>query len=63
MEKQQLTPVGGLALEMALHDEQERRPLGGELEAPWRQAEEIAGIAHRLPDLSAPELPRVPVAY
>jgi hypothetical protein len=28
-----------------------------------RQAEEIAGIADRLPDLPAPEPPRVPVAY
>ncbi|HEX2078022.1 MAG TPA: hypothetical protein VHG08_09940 [Longimicrobium sp.] len=62
MEKQQLTPVGALALEMALHDEQERRALEGELaalEAAWRQAEEIAEIADRLPDVPAPEPPRL----
>ena len=37
-----------LALEMALHEEQEMRALAGELielELQWRQAEEIAGIA------------------
>jgi hypothetical protein len=42
-----------LALEMALHEESERRALEGdlaELEAAWRHAEEIAGIADRLPD-------------
>lgn len=53
MENRQLTPVGALALEMALHDEQERRALQGELamlEAAWRQAEEIAAIADALPD-------------
>jgi hypothetical protein len=40
-----------LALEMALHEEQERRALEGELsllEAAWREAEEIAAIADRL---------------
>ncbi len=40
-----------LALEMALHEEQERRALAGELvalEAAWREAEEIAGIADNL---------------
>ncbi|AHG90645.1 hypothetical protein J421_3108 [Gemmatirosa kalamazoonensis] len=40
-----------LALEMALHEEQERRALEGELaelEQAWRQAEEIAGIADNL---------------
>lgn len=40
-----------LALEMALHEEQERRALQGELknlEASWRAAEEIAGIADSL---------------
>jgi hypothetical protein len=40
-----------LALEMALHEEQERRALAGELaalEAAWREAEEIAAIADRL---------------
>jgi hypothetical protein len=49
------TPL--LALEMALHEEQERRALEGELavlEAAWRDAEEIAAIADRL---AAPELP------
>ena len=62
MEKQQLTPVGALALEMALHDEQERRALHGELaalEAAWQQAEEIADIADKLPDVPAPEPPRL----
>ncbi len=40
-----------LALEMAIHEEQERRALAGELlelEAAWRVAEEIAGIADNL---------------
>jgi hypothetical protein len=40
-----------LAIEMALHEEQERRALAGELlelEAAWRQAEEIANIADNL---------------
>jgi len=40
-----------LALEMALHEEQERRALAGELvdlELAWRQAEEIAAIADGL---------------
>ena len=40
-----------LALEMALHEEQERRVLEGELsllEAAWRDAEEIAAIADTL---------------
>jgi len=44
-----------LALEMALHEETERRALEGELaalEEMWRQAEEIAAIADRLPDAS-----------
>jgi hypothetical protein len=42
-----------LALEMALHEEQERRAMEGELvllEAAWRQAEEVAAIADALPD-------------
>jgi hypothetical protein len=42
-----------LALEMALHEETERRALQGELaalEAAWRDAEEIAAIADALPD-------------
>ncbi len=40
-----------LALEMALHEEQERRALEGELwrlERAWREAEEIAGISDDL---------------
>ena len=40
-----------LALEMALHEEQERRALAGELltlEAAWREAEEVAAIADGL---------------
>ena len=40
-----------LAVEMALHEEQERRALHGELkalEARWREAEEIAGISDSL---------------
>jgi hypothetical protein len=56
------TLVDGLALEMALHEETERRALHGELamlETMWRQAEEIADIADRLPDLPAPEPPRM----
>jgi hypothetical protein len=60
MEKRQLTPVAALALEMALHDEQERRALEGELaglEAAWRQAEEIAAIADALPDHLPPSQP------
>ena len=46
-----LGPDRALALEMALHEEQERRALEGELallESAWREAEEIAGIADRL---------------
>ena len=42
-----------LALEMALHEETERRAMEGELavlEAAWREAEEIAEIADALPD-------------
>jgi hypothetical protein len=40
-----------LALEMALHEEAERRAIEGELELleeAWREAEEIAGIADSL---------------
>lgn len=40
-----------LALEMALHEEQERRALEGELwllEKAWEEAEEIADISDRL---------------
>lgn len=42
-----------LALEIALHEDAERRALAGELaglEAAWREAEEIAAIADTLPD-------------
>lgn len=42
-----------LALEIAIHEEAERRALEGELaalEAAWREAEEIAAIADTLPD-------------
>lgn len=45
--------VDALALEMALHEEAEKEALRGELaslEAAWREAEEIAGIADALPD-------------
>jgi hypothetical protein len=44
--------VGTLALEMALHEEEERRVLQGEIflwEAAWREAEAIASIADALP--------------
>jgi len=46
---------GPLALcaEMAVHEEQERRAMDGELaalEGMWREAEQIAAIADRLPD-------------
>lgn len=47
----QLTPTRRLALEMALHEEQERLALEGELaalEEAWRDAEEIAAIADTL---------------
>jgi len=40
-----------LALEMALHEESERRAMQGELEElerAWREAEEIAGISDNL---------------
>ncbi|HEX8361084.1 MAG TPA: hypothetical protein VF613_13310 [Longimicrobium sp.] len=43
--------VDRLALEMSLHEEQERRAMEGELrtlEAAWREAEEIAAIADGL---------------
>jgi hypothetical protein len=50
-----LTTVDRLGLEMALHEESERRAMAGELtllEAAWRDAEEIAAIAD---DLLVPE--------
>ncbi|MET0399092.1 MAG: hypothetical protein ABW277_20025 [Longimicrobiaceae bacterium] len=53
MEDRQLAPTPALALEMALHEETERRALQGELavlEAAWRDAEEVAAIADALPD-------------
>jgi hypothetical protein len=43
-----LTPVDRLGLEMALHEDAERRAMAGELallESAWRDAEEIAAIA------------------
>ena len=46
-----LRPVERLALEMALHEEAERRALAGELallEVAWREAEEIAAISDDL---------------
>ncbi|HEX6040055.1 hypothetical protein, partial [Longimicrobium sp.] len=46
-------PIASLALEIALHEETERRAMEGELaalEEMWRQAEAIASIADRLPD-------------
>jgi hypothetical protein len=46
-----LPPSELVALEMAVHEEQERRALDGELaelEAAWREAEEIAAIADTL---------------
>ena len=46
-----LVPSAALAVEMALHEESERRAMEGELtllEAAWREAEEIAEIADGL---------------
>ena len=46
-----LTDVERLALEMAVHEESERRVLEGELAhlaEAWQGAEEIAAIADRL---------------
>jgi hypothetical protein len=48
---QELPNAARLALEMAAHEESERRAMQGELallEAAWRQAEEIAKIADNL---------------
>ena len=56
-----MAPETALALEMALHEETERRAMEGELaalEEMWRQAEEIAAIADRLPDDPALIAPR-----
>lgn len=55
-----LERVDALALEMALHEEAEKEALRGELaalEAAWREAEEIAGIADVLPDDPLDRLP------
>ena len=46
-----LDPAERLALEMAMHEETERRALEGELAlltAAWKEAEEIAAIADEL---------------
>ncbi len=46
-----LAPRDSLALEMALHEESERRAMDGELaalETAWREAEEIANIADNM---------------
>jgi hypothetical protein len=54
--------IAALALEMALHEETERRALEGELaalEEMWRQAEQIAAIADRLPDVPPADPPRL----
>ncbi len=48
---QSLASATRITLEMALHEEQERRAIRGELrvlEAAWREAEEIAGIADNM---------------
>lgn len=48
---QSLAGATRITLEMALHEEQERRAIHGELhllEAAWREAEEIAGIADNM---------------
>jgi hypothetical protein len=53
MPKRSLPRAEVVALEMALHEETERRAMEGELkllEAAWREAEEIASIADTLPD-------------
>ena len=49
-----INAVDRLALEMAANEDVERRALEGELaelEAAWREAEEIAAIADRLPNV------------
>jgi len=51
VEMSQMSAPVTLALEMALHEEQERRALEGELwilEQAWKEAEEIAAIADNL---------------
>ena len=57
MPDRQLGPERALALEMALHEEAERRAMEGELtllESAWREAEEIAAIADSLAAEAAP---------
>ena len=52
-----LTAVERLALEMAVHEESERRAIEGELavlETAWRDAEQIAAICDD--DLTPPKL-------
>ncbi len=52
--------VHRLALEMALHDEQERRALEGELtllESAWKEAEQVAAIADGLAGVVEPPKP------
>ena len=54
-----LPVVDRLALEMAANEDAERRAMEGalaELEAAWREAEEIAAIADNLFQLRAPRL-------
>lgn len=54
-----LPMVDRLALEMAANEDSERRAMDGalaELEAAWREAEEIAAIADNLLQLRAPRL-------
>ena len=56
-----IAPADRLALEIAVHEETERRALQGELaalEEMWRQAEELADVADRLPEVAA-ESPRI----
>jgi hypothetical protein len=53
-----LQPAKRLAIEMALHETTEQRAVDGELsalEAAWREAEEIAGIADNLLPLPGTE--------
>jgi hypothetical protein len=53
MSTRRMNPAESLALEMALHDEQERRAMEGELtllESAWRDAERVAAIADALLD-------------
>ncbi len=59
----ELPVVDRLALEMAANEDSERRAMEGELtelEAAWREAEEIAAIADNLLELRAPRLRAAP---